>query len=126
MAAMALCLLSCSGGDPETVDSGDDGAAEEPPYFVVDDGASGPLTLKELDIHIPSDIARHWSDGKKACFFDAVERRAAEAGDPETLDPETMPYWDGRVDAAQWEQFTSHMRRVLLAQAVLNWATTDC
>ncbi|MEO1203344.1 MAG: hypothetical protein AAFX10_11585, partial [Pseudomonadota bacterium] len=122
-AAVALAALlaasACTQEDSaETVDSDID----ELPYFVVDNDAVGPLTLEELNINVPARVALHWSDSKMSCFLAAVERRAADAGDPETLNPDDLPYWETQDTTEQWPRFTPHMRRVLLAQAVISWA----
>ena len=118
-----IALVACSGPDS---DRPDDSPAEEPPFFTVDENATGPLTLAELQIDIPSDVERWMSKDKKACFMNAVERRAQEAGDPASLDPNDFPYWGGNVDQEEWSGHTRHIQRVLLAQAVVSWAMMDC
>ena len=104
----------------------DDQASDEPPFFVADMNATGPLTLAELQIDIPDNVERWMTDKKKACFFDAVERRALEAGDPAEIDPDAFPYWGGEVSRDEWSRLGRYMQRVLLAQAVISWAMMDC
>ena len=123
MLSCLVILTACS----DTVSSGaDDEASDEAPFFVADRNATGPLTLNELQIDIPDDVERWMTDSKKACFFDAVERRAIEAGDPADIDPDDFPYWGGEVSRDDWSQHSSYMQRVLLAQGIVSWAMMDC
>lgn len=104
----------------------EESAAEAPPFFNADRNATGPLTLDELQINIPDEIDITLSDRKRACFFEAVGRRANEAGDPADLDPDDFPYWSGEVDQDEWSEHSKHMQRILLAQAIISWAMGDC
>ena len=113
-------LVACSGNES------DDAGAEEPPFFTADRNATGPLTLAELQIDIPRDVEKWMTESKKSCFMNAVERRAQEAGDPATIDPDDFPYWGGNVDKQEWSQHSKHLQRVLLAQAIVSWAMLDC
>jgi hypothetical protein len=126
----AMAMLSCLALFAACTDIGsgsaDDEASEEPPFFVADRHATGPLTLDELQIDIPDDVERWMNDSKKACFFAAVERRAIEAGDPADIDPDDFPYWGGEVSREDWSGHSTYMQRVLLAQAVISWAMMDC
>ena len=115
----ALLLGACSSGN-------DDSAVEEPPFFTAGKDATGPLTMAELQIDIPNDVERWMSNDMKACFMNAVERRAAEACDPADIDPNDFPYWGGNVDKEKWSSHGKHMQRVLLAQAIVSWAMLDC
>lgn len=116
-------LVSCS--DKESGESRKE-LAEEAPFFVVDRNAKGPLTLAELQIHIPKEISAELTENTRSCFFDSVKRRALEAGDPASLDPDDFPYWNGELSVADWSRQSNHMKRVLLAQAILSWAMIDC
>ena len=100
--------------------------AAKPEFFKADKDATGPLTLIELQINIPDEIDKTLNDSRRACFFEAVERRAAEAGDPADLDPDAFPYWRGEVNRNEWRQHSKYMQRVLLAQAIISWAMIDC
>ena len=119
----ALLLVACSGNES---DNPTDASAEEPPFFTADQHATGPLTLAELQIDLPSDVELWMTESKKSCFMDAVERRAQEAGDPAAIDPDDFPYWGGNVDQEKWSQHSKHIQRVLLAQAIVSWAMMDC
>ena len=101
-------------------------AAEDPPFFTADRDAVGPLTLAELQIDIPEEIDKGLSDSRRACFFDAVERRARAAGDPAELDPDNFPYWGGELDKEDWRRQSKYMQRMLLGQAIISWAMSDC
>lgn len=101
-------------------------SAKEAPFFVVDRYATGPLTLDELQINIPKKINAELTESKRACFFNAVKKRALEAGNPETLDPNDFPYWNGKTSLSDWNQQSNYMKRVLLAQAIISWAMIDC
>lgn len=120
---LVLFLIGCSdtgsGGTEEP-------ATDEPPFFTADKHATGPLSLAELNIRLPDEIAKALSDSERSCFFEAVERRANEAGDPADLDPNAFPYWGGKVSRDEWGQHSNHMRRVLLAQGIVSWAMIDC
>ena len=113
MLSCLVILAACS----DIVSSGaDDESADEAPFFVADRNATGPLTLDELQIDIPDKVERWMTDSKKACFLEAVERRAIEAGDPANVDPDDFPYWGGKVSREDWSQHSAYMQRVLLAQ----------
>ncbi len=113
-------LCGCSGPDA----TGD--GAEEPPFFQAKRFGSGPLTLAELKIDIPDVIERDMSEAEKACFLEAVERRAEEAGDPALIDPDSLVYWDGKVSKDDWQKHDRYMQRILLAQGVISFAMIDC
>ena len=81
--------------------------------FQVDSGGSGPLTLEELQINLPDTVQWMLSEEELTCFYDEVERRAQEIGDPAELDPETQPYWNGEVSAEEWALQNNKMQRVL-------------
>jgi hypothetical protein len=116
-------VAACSDTDPGDSNGS---AANEPPFFVVDRHATGPLTLAELQIEIPDRIEMAFSTADRSCFLRAIERRAQEAGDPAELDPDAFPYWGGDVDREAWSQHGEYMQRVLLAQAIVSWALMDC
>lgn len=103
-----------------------EGSTEKAPFFVVDRNASGPLTLVELQINIPKKINAKLTDSRRSCFFDAVKKRAFEAGDPAILDPDDFSYWNGKISRADWSQQSNYIKRVLLAQAIISWAMADC
>ncbi len=116
-------IAACS--DTDSVNS-DKLIVEEAAFFVADKNASGPLTLAELKINIPKKIDKGLSDSKRSCFFNAVERRAHEAGDPSLLNPNAFPYWGGSLDRVDWSQNSKHMQRIFLAQAIVSWSMSEC
>ncbi|MFK8052834.1 MAG: hypothetical protein AB8F65_07645 [Woeseiaceae bacterium] len=97
--------------------------AKEPPMFLIDQDAVGPLTMNELQVDLPSSVERRLSKRKQACFMEQVEKLVAEAGDPETLDPEALSYL---YPKEQWPSVSSQARRGLLAQAVMSHALNEC
>lgn len=44
-------------------------ATGEPPFFKADRNANGPLTLAELQIHLPNEIDRSLNDSERSCFL---------------------------------------------------------
>jgi len=118
-----VVVVSCSA--QEQGETGNE-MAEEAPFFVVDRNATGPLTLAELQINIPQEISDELTEDRRSCFFDSVKRRALEAGDPASLDPDDFPYWNGELSEADWSRQSNRMKRVLLAQAIISWAMIDC
>ena len=118
-----VVVVSCSA--QEQGETGNE-MAEEAPFFVVDRNATGPLTLAELQINIPKEISDELTEDRRSCFFDSVKRRALEAGDPASLDPDDFPYWNGELSEADWSRQSNPMKRVLLAQAIISWAMIDC
>jgi len=118
-----VVVVSCSG--QEQGETGNE-MAEEAPFFVVDRNATGPLTLAELQINIPKEISDELTEDRRSCFFDSVKRRALDAGDPASLDPDDFPYWNGELSEADWSRQSNRMKRVLFAQAIISWAMIDC
>lgn len=122
--AVVLLLASLSACTPaDESGSGPDGEA---PFFEANRFGSGPLTLDELKIDIPDEVEAMMNEQQKVCFFDAVARRAEEAGDPSELDPNDHVYWGGNVSLEDWNKHSNHMQRVLLAQGIVSWAMIDC
>ena len=100
-------------------------APNEPPLFQVDRNATGPLTMDELQINIPADLAAKLSDEKQACWLREIENMVAEAGDPATLEPGANDYLS-RIDPDDWNSLSPHMKRALVAQAITSRAITRC
>ena len=96
---------------------------DEDPIFNFDRNATGPLTMEELQINLPNQVEDHLSDAQEACFFDGVERLIVEAGDPEALDPASLPYLHSAKD---WDKLTKRAHRAFLASAVINHALAEC
>lgn len=98
---------------------------EERPLFVIDYNATGPLTMDELQINIPASLKEQLSDRKQSCWLREIEKMIEEAGDPATLDLDSIEYLRG-TDAETWGGLQPHMKRALLAQAVTSKAITRC
>ena len=96
---------------------------DEKPFFTVGKRTKGPLTLEELQINIPQDVASHMTQDQRACFVRQIGVLAAQAGDPETLDPGDVAFLptDG-----SWDDVSIYGRRGLLAQAIISRAIAGC
>lgn len=101
-------------------------AATEPPFFIVDPDATGPLTLEELNIHIPAHIDKDLSNRQRKCFLARVEELALEAGEPSDIDPDDFRYWGGNTSREDWLSLNREQHRALLAQGILSFAFQDC
>ena len=95
-----------------------------PDFFTVDPNARGPLTLSELQIQFPDSLRRYFNDEEQACFVRQVERRAADMGDPLTMDPHKRILLYLTRDA--WEQSTVADKRLQMARYVTSMAMGDC
>lgn len=111
---LALALFAgCSPDNSETA---------EPPFFKVDRFGNGPLTMRELQINVPSELAAEFSDGGD-CLIAKVEEFAAEAGDPQTLDPSTVELLSELED---WQELDRYSKRLILAQTIISNAGRVC
>ena len=95
------------------------------PFFTIGKSATGPLTLAELQINFPDDVARRMTAEERACFLREAEKLAQLAGDPATLDPADFPFL-GNQDPERWQRIKPYTRRVLVAQAIVSWAFMPC
>ena len=138
---VSSCLLACDGSTttsdswaagtgadaPElSTEPPQESRAEEPPFFVVDPNATGPLTLAELKIHIPADIDKDLKNRQRKCFLARVEELAQEAGEPSDIDPDDFRYWGGNTSREDWLTLNREQHRALLAQAIVSFAFQDC
>ena len=98
----------------------------DPPFFVVDANASGPLTLEELQISVPTHIADDLNEREMNCYLQTIDQEIAEAGDPATINPEEMSHWGGEVSLSDWAGLSPYQQRVLLAQAIIGGALGNC
>ena len=98
-------------------------ASDEKPFYTVGKRTRGPLTLEELQVDIPEDLARMMTARERACYIEKIGELAEAAGDPETLDPADVAFLptDG-----SWDELTFFGRRSLLAQAIVSRAITLC
>jgi hypothetical protein len=62
------------------------------------------------------------TDEHRECVLATLERRAAEAGDPEGLDPATVEF----LTSDTWYLFDASAKRILLAQALVSEAMFSC
>ena len=95
-----------------------------PDFFSVDGDATGPLTLSELRIQFPIALSRYFSDEDRECFDREVEWRAADLGDPLTMDPIRRVLLAS--SQAQWEAMSNADKRLQLARYVTSMALHAC
>ena len=90
--------------------------------------ATGPLTKEEIQVAIVrmdqsyDQVEKSLTDEHRECVLATLEKRAAEAGDPEDLDPATVEF----VTSDTWYLFDAAGRRILLAQALVSEALFSC
>jgi hypothetical protein len=90
--------------------------------------ATGPLTKEEIQAAIVrmdqsyDQVEKSLTDEHRECVLATLEKRAAEAGDPEDLDPATVEF----VTSDTWYLFDAAGRRILLAQALVSEALFSC
>ena len=96
---------------------------DEKPFYTIDARATGPLTLSELQINLPAELAKELTPSMQTCYIEKIGELAAEAGDPETLRPTDVAYLptDG-----SWAELTVFDRRLILAQAIVSRAILFC
>ena len=118
-----LVLAGCSAESGDPVAGDPIQASGEPPFYNVYRNGLGPLTMDELQIDLPAELEALYTDEMEACLLTQIEILAAEAGDPETLNPADVAFLptDG-----SWEELTRFGRRNILAQAVVSRAATLC
>ncbi|MEL7482466.1 MAG: hypothetical protein AAGJ29_13005 [Pseudomonadota bacterium] len=121
--AFVLLLTACSSERGNQVPTASEKASDEPPFYKVYPNGTGPLTMGELQINIPADLDAMYTDQMRVCFLAKIEELAANAGDPETLDPTEVAFLptDGT-----WEDLPRSSKRLILAQAVVSRAATLC
>ena len=120
---LVFLLVACSDNNPNQTDPN---AVDKKPFFKADANKQGPLTLEELQISLPKYYASILSEKQRNCFFESVQKRAIEAGDPALLNPDDLPYWDGTMSLEDWKRFDNLIQRTLLAQAIISWAMIEC
>lgn len=84
-------------------------------------GATGPLTVAEVRANF-IDRLEFEDDEELACVLREVEKRAAAAGDPETLDPSTVEM----LPEKHWNLLDADDKRLILSQAIVTKASFEC
>lgn len=95
-----------------------------PDFFVVDGSARGPLSLSELQIRFPDSLARYFNEDERECFYRQVEARAADMGDPLTMEPIKRVLLTN--SQKRWDQMTDEDKRLQLARYVTSMALHGC
>ena len=88
--------------------------------FVFD--ASGPLTLHEIQSNYLVFMDEPLEGKRKECVFIEIQKGASAAGDPESLDPETVEF----LPVENWHRLGQDGRRIILTQAILTQAFFNC
>ena len=95
----------------------------EKPFFKADSNATGPLTLKELDINFPKKL--NFSDSHKKCILGDISLMIKKLGDPNDIKPHEH-YFLENPDPNNWKNLSPYIKRVMSAQAVISFAGVDC
>ncbi len=119
-----LLAVALTGCEPTEQDRPDENLeTSEPPLFAIDYSATGPLTLDELQIDLENSTIAKLTEEQQICFLNRIEVLAAEAGDPQSLNPESIKYLHPKE---QWHLVSDKARRALLAQAIVPHAFAFC
>ena len=103
----------------------DDRPVLQPP---LDPDATGPLTAGEIRAAMArideayESLGEPLSEEHRECVLAEMERRARDAGDPETLDPETVEL----LATKSWYGLDAFGKRLVLAQAITTKALFAC
>jgi len=96
------------------------------PYLDLD--ATGPLTAHEIEV--ASDrlddtydrLGKPLTGEHRECVLAEAKKRAHDAGDPETLDPESVEF----LATEPWNMLDAFSKRILLTQAIISKALFIC
>jgi len=89
------------------------------PY--IDTNATGPLTPNEIQASIDR-LGESLPVKQRECVLGEIERRAGDAGDPETLDPTSFEF----LSADTWDALDAFGKRIILTQAITTKALFVC
>lgn len=90
--------------------------------------AAGPLTNEEIQAAIArmdqsyEHLEKSLTGEHRECVLAELERRAQDAGDPETLDPATVEF----LMSKSWYLLDASAKRIFLAQALTSKALFSC
>ncbi len=90
--------------------------------------ATGPLADEEIQAAIVrmdqsyEQLEKSLTDEHRECVLKTLERRATDAGDPETLDPATVEF----LTSETWYLLDASAKRIFLAQALMSEALFSC
>ena len=96
------------------------------PYLDLD--ATGPLTADEIEVAIDrldeayDQLGESLTGEYRKCVLAEAEKRAHDAGDPETLDPGSVEF----LPAEPWNKLDAFSRRIFLTQAITSKALFIC
>ncbi|MEM7278055.1 MAG: hypothetical protein AAF385_08015 [Pseudomonadota bacterium] len=95
-----------------------------PDFFEVNARGTGPLTRSELNIQFPDALTRYFDDDNLECFYQQVDIRAADMGDPQTMPPIRRVVLTN--EKMRWNEMTDADKRLQLARYVTSMALGDC
>jgi len=84
--------------------------------------ATGPLTLHEIQANFLSFMDEPLTGMRQECVHREIEERASAAGDPESLNPETVEL----LRADGWDRLDAQDKRFELGEAIFTKALLDC
>lgn len=87
----------------------------------INTSATGPLTSEEIKTFLKR-LGDSVTDDQKACAQVESVKRANDAGDPDTLDPDRLDY----LPSSSWHVLDSYMKRIILTQAITTDAMFAC
>ena len=96
------------------------------PYLDLD--ATGPLTTDEIEAAVDrldqvyDQLEKPLTQEYRKCVLAEVEKRAQDAGDPETLNPASLEFLPG----GSWYDLDGYSKRILLTQAIMSKALFIC
>ncbi len=120
---LAAGLAACDADERASIPA----PSEDPrdPVFTVDPSADGPITLEELALDYDA-LSYPPSLAERDCIEAAIDARSREIGDPASFDPEKTALFASRMASESWQTFDIRMKRILIAQAVIQRSFADC
>lgn len=89
------------------------------PYLDLD--ATGPLTLDEIQAALDR-LGETLAGDQRKCVLEEAKKRAQDAGDPATLNPEDVEF----LTAETWNVLDAFGKRLTLTAAITTKALFDC
>jgi hypothetical protein len=120
---LVICLTACDARERASAPS--PAADSQDPVYTVDPAATGPITLEELELDYDA-LSYPPSRAERDCIEARIDARLKEIGDLASFDPEDSGLFAARTSFESWKTFDARMKRILIAQAVVQRSLTDC